>query len=287
MVALGVFDGVHLGHIKILKGVVLKASSIKGTSIALSFWPHPQNEQSLYSLQHRLRLIGEQGVDVCIVINFSRHFSRISALDFVRNILLKKIGAAFIYVGKNFRFGKNAEGTYRNLKKLSRKFNFKLKVYEKVKINHRLISSTYIRRLIKKGDLVTAEKFLSRPVSILGTVIKGSFLASRLGVPTANINPHHEVIPPGGIYAVRVIFDGRKFKGVCYIGTRPTIKAARVSTHIEVHIFNFKRNIYGRYLEIQFIRKIRNDRKFPSLAILAKEMKKDISVARRLLSSTN
>jgi riboflavin kinase/FMN adenylyltransferase len=131
---------------------------------------------------------------------------------------------------------------------------------------------------------------LGRPVSLLGTVIKGMSLATRLGFPTANINPHHEVLPPSGIYAVRVIFNDTKLGGACYIGTRPTVKAysselkpQSLLRHIEVHIFNFRKNIYGKYLEIQFIKKIREDKKFRSFDILAKQVRKDIAFTKRLI----
>jgi len=217
VVALGVFDGVHLGHRSILKAVVDKARSIKGTSIVVTFWPHPQKEGSIYSLEHRLRLIGGIGVDTCIVISFNKRFAQIQADNFIRDILVNKIGAQHIYIGCNFRFGRKAEGDLKTLEKLSSICNFKVKAFDIVKINNQPISSTYIRRLITRGELNSAGKLLSRPVSVLGTVIKGSSLASRLGFPTANINPHHEVLPPSGIYAVSVIFNNNKLKGVCYI----------------------------------------------------------------------
>lgn len=284
VVALGVFDGVHRGHIRILRSIATKARSIKGTSIVLTFWPHPQAEKSLYSLEHRLRLIGEQGVDICIVINFNRRFCSMPSFDFVKDILIEKIGANYVYIGENFRFGRNAEGNYRTLRQLSRKFHFKLRVFKVIKMGRKQVSSTYIRNLITKGDLTGAKKLLSRSVSILGTVIKGNFLGRKIGFPTANINPHHEVIPPDGIYAVRVIFNGRKFKGVCYIGKRPTFQTKNTKTHIEVHIFDFKQNIYAKFLEIQFIKKIREDKKFNSLTALSKEIGKDILIANRIFS---
>ncbi|MDD2689898.1 MAG: bifunctional riboflavin kinase/FAD synthetase [Candidatus Omnitrophica bacterium] len=284
VVALGVFDGVHRGHIKILRAIVTKAHSIRGRSVVLTFWPHPQAEKSLYSLEHRLRLIGEQGVDICIVINFNRQFCGMPAFDFIKDILIEKIGANFIYIGENFRFGRNAEGNYRTLRKLSGKFNFKLKVFKVIKMGGREISSTYIRNLITKGDLPLACKLLSRRVSILGTVIKGNFLGRKIGFPTANINPHHEVVPPNGVYAVRVIFNGKIFKGVCYIGKRPTFQIEKAKIHIEVHIFDFKQNIYAKFLEIQFIKKIRKEKKFDSPASLAKEIRKDASIANRVFS---
>ena len=277
------FDGLHRGHINILKDAVRKARSIKGTSMVVTFWPHPQRQQSLYSLAHRLKLIGSLGIDVCIVINFNKKFACIAASDFVKNILFKKIHAQLIYVGKNFRFGRHAEGDFKTLKKLAKTYNLKLKLFKVIKINNKPISSTYIRNLIKKGELNLAEKLLARPVSILGTVIKGSFWASRLGFPTANINPHHEVIPPSGVYAAKIIFKDNKFDGICYIGNDPTLKLQR-PLHVEVHIFNFKKNIYGKDLEIQFIKKIRAERKFASQIALVAQIKKDITFIKSLFS---
>ena len=282
VVALGVFDGVHLGHRKILDAAVAKARSIGGVCIVLTFWPHPQKEESLYSLEHRLRLIAQLGVDICIVVRFNKRFAGMPAADFIKNILFKKISARYIYVGKNFRFGKGAEGNLKTLERLSKVFKFKLKAFEVARINRLPISSTLIRSLIKKGKLSEAGKLLGRPVSILGTVIKGSSLASRWGFPTANINPHHEVIPPAGIYAARAIYGRKKFNAVCYIGTRPTLGPLPV--HIEVHIFNFNRNIYGEYLEIQFVKKIRKEKKFASSVLLIRQIKKDVARAKKLLT---
>lgn len=290
VVALGVFDGVHRAHRLILRNAVACARRIKGRSIVVTFWPHPQKEESLYSLEHRLRLLGELGIDVCVVINFNKKFAKIPAVDFVKNILFKKIQAYYIYVGKNFRFGKDAEGDFKTLERLSKVYNFKLKGFEVSKINNKPISSTYIRALIKKGDLITAKKLLLRPVSVLGTVIRGGAWGRKLGFPTANINPHHEVLAPSGVYAVKILFNNRKFRGICYIGRKPTFQNLKQryrypkEKHIEVYIFNFKRNIYGEYLETQFIKKIREEKKFPSLHSLAKQVKKDIRIAQALFS---
>lgn len=291
VVALGVFDGVHKGHRFIIKQAVKKARQIKGTSVVLTFHPHPQKEQSLYSLAHRLRLIEELGVDVCIVVKFNPAFSKISAKDFIKDILIAKIGANFIYIGKNFRFGKSAIGDYRLLNKLTGVYNFKLKVFDIIKANHLIISSTYIRRLIKQGNLTAAEKLLQRPVAVFGTVIKGISLARKLGFPTANIDPHHEVLPPSGVYVVKVILDNRVLHGVCNIGIKPTLLAKPdelgdgPQKHIEVYILDFNRNIYGKDLEIQFIRKIRDEKKFASISLLARQIKKDIGFSRKIIPS--
>jgi len=283
VVALGVFDGAHRGHRVILEATVIKARSIKGTSVVVTFWPHPQKEESLYSLEHRLRLIEEIGIDVCIVINFNQKFAKLSAVDFITDILLKKINAHDICVGRNFRFGRNAEGDFRTLEGLSKRHHFKLKLFKVLKIRHHPISSTNIRSLIKKGKLDLARKLLTRPVSVLGTVIRGASLGRKLGVPTANIEAHHEVIPPEGVYAVKIIFKNKKFNGVCYIGPKPRFLFQDIPTprrqttrNIEVYIFNFGKNIYGEKIEIRFIKKIRNPIRFSSLLTLTSQIKKDV-----------
>lgn len=290
VVALGVFDGVHRGHRHILKETAKKAQAIKGTSVVVSFYPHPQKERSLYSLEHRLKLIGELGIDACVIIKFNAKFQAMPAVDFMKNILIARLGARYIYVGKNFRFGKSAEGDLALLDKLSSVYNYKLRAFDVIKINHRTISSTYIRKLISEGKLKLAQKLLSRPVTVLGTVIKGLSLARQLGFPTANIDPHHEILPPSGVYIVKVILNKRIFDGVCNIGKKPTLLTkpdelgSGPQKQIEVYIFDFNKDIYGNDLEIRFIRKLRDEKKFASLGHLAAQIKKDIKRSRNILS---
>lgn len=283
VVALGVFDGLHLGHRNILQAAVKKARQIKGTSLVLTFFPHPQKKESLYSLGHRLRLIAELGLDVCIVVNFSRGFAKISPQDFIGKILFKKIKASFVYVGRNFRFGNQAAGDYRLLVKEARKYKIGVKIFNVEKSGALTISSTAIRRLIKKSKIKEAQALLGRRVSVLGTVTRGSRMGRLLGFPTANIRAHHEIIPPVGIYAVEIVFSKKKYKGACYIGSRPTIYPKNKTLGIEVHIFNFHKNIYGKVLEIQFIKLIRLDRRFANLKDLSAQIKKDLISCRKAL----
>lgn len=290
VLALGVFDGVHYAHKKILAAAVRKAKQIKGTSVALTFWPHPKDKESIYSLDHRLNLISKLGIDKTIVINFNKRFSSLEAEDFIRIILADKIGARYIYVGRNFRFGRGAEGTCATLKKLSGEYDFEIKIFDIIKTGSRPISSTFIRNLISRGRIKDAKKLLSRPVSILGTVIKGVSWGKKLGFPTANLDAHHEVLPACGVYAAKAILDNKIFSAICYIGKRPDFlrlksKAKKSnSKNIEVHIFNFHKNIYGKFLEVQFIKKIREARKFTAPKPLINQIKKDVSIAKKLLS---
>jgi riboflavin kinase / FMN adenylyltransferase len=282
VVALGVFDGLHLGHRRVLQAAVQQARRINGTSVVLTFWPHPQKKESLYSLKHRLRLIAQLGVEVTIVVKFSSSFAKISARDFIAGMLVKKIGADFVYVGKNFRFGRGGSGDYRLLINSAKQNRFTVKIFEIVKSGNATISSTQIRRLIKNFKIRQAQVLLGRPVSVSGTVIAGSRLGRILGFPTANIRPLHEVIPPAGIYCVRIIFSKKIYDGICYIGTRPTLKHKIKARRIEVHIFGFHKNIYGRMLEVQFIKLIRLDKKFSSLAALTAQIQKDIAACRKI-----
>ncbi|MBU4346143.1 MAG: bifunctional riboflavin kinase/FAD synthetase [Candidatus Omnitrophica bacterium] len=288
VVALGIFDGMHRAHRQILKYVVRLSRRIKGKSIVVTFWPHPQKEGSLYSLEHRLKLISQLGIEVCIVMKFNKEFSRILAGDFIKDILMRKIGAHYICVGKNFRFGKATKGNFKTLDRLSRIYNFKLKVFDVIKINHKPISSTYVRRLISRGDLASAQRLLCHPVAVMGSVIKGVSLGRGLGFPTANINPHHEILPPSGVYTVKVIFNNKKLNGVCYIGRKSAFKnhsfpVKQKTKCIEVHIFNFKKSIYGKNLEIEFIKRIRGEKRFACHQDLAEQIKKDVALAKKVI----
>jgi riboflavin kinase/FMN adenylyltransferase len=285
VVAVGVFDGVHKAHRLIITSAVKLARQRKAKALVLTFWPHPQGQASLNSLAHRLRLIEELKADICVVIRFNRNFAKTSAEDFVKDILVKRLNAGVVFIGENFRFGRNAEGDVQLLEKLSLFYGFVVRSFKVFKTGRAVISSTLIRKLISSGELKAAERILMRPVSVLGTVIKGASLGAKLGFPTANISAHHEVLPPAGIYAVRVVVNMRNYSGICYIGKRPTFHSDKQS--IEVHIFNFKKNIYGQDLEIQFLRKIRGEKKFAHPQALIKQIKKDIVKAKVFFSSRN
>ena len=292
VLTIGVFDGVHLGHKDIIDRTVRRAKALGLDSVALTFDPHPARAlrhasgvSSLISLGHRINLIGNLGVDLIVVLNFTKHISSMSAEEFVKNILVDKLRAKEVHVGEGFRFGRGAASGVNTLRKLAAKYGFALREAKSVKINGRVVSSSLIRRFIGRGDINTASRFLGRSVAVFGTVVSGASLAKQLGYPTANLNPHHEVIPPAGVYAVLVKYMGRMFKGVLNIGLRPTFYSPRdEEPAIEVHIFDFAKKIYGKGLEVFFVKKIRDEVKFKDKDALVSQIQKDEKVARCILS---
>jgi len=292
VVAVGVFDGVHAAHRAIIAAAVRYARRNRTLCVVLTFWPHPRGEQSLYSLTHRLRIIEELGVDVCVVVTFTRGFAALSPLGFVNTILARQLGACKVFVGENFRFGKNAAGDAALLTLLAKSAGIGVTVFSRIMIAGRVVSSSLLRRLITAGKLEAARRMLLRPVSVFGNVVRGSGRGKALGYPTANIDPHHEVTPPAGIYAVMVVLGRARYQGLCYIGTRSTFAAQKNKGRrtkktkkraplccIEVHMLGFTKNIYGKTLEVQFIKKIRGDKKFFSAEALIRQIKKDIQKA--------
>lgn len=283
VVVMGVFDGVHRGHRYLIKKALSASRNLNKKLVCITFYPHPKGEPCLISLKHRLNLIAQLGVSRCVVIRFSKSFSRISAQGFIKNILAKMFRPRLIFVGENFHFGYKASGTVRLLKHFEKDFGYKVRAVKELTLAGEKISSRALRALITSGQLKEAEKLLGRPVAVLGTVIKGIKRGRLIGYPTANINPHHEVLPKEGVYAVRVLYRKRKYNGLCNIGRRPTFCRAIDSKTIEAHLFNFKKNIYGQDLEIQFVGKIRDEKKFPSLSSLAAQIHKDTLQAAYLL----
>ncbi len=311
---IGMFDGVHLAHQSIIKEVVRKAKASEGTSIVLTFSLHPSKilkkwptASLITSLAHRIDLIKRLGVDICLLLDFNKEFSRMPAKDFIKHILIDVIGINYLAVGQGFRFGKDRAGTYSLLRKFSKMHGFKLRRINSVKINGKIISSSRIRAFIQRGKINQAAGLLGRDFSILGKVTKGNARGRILGYPTANIAPLQEIVPLAGVYAVFVKLDNKIFPGILNIGKRPTFRQETsclaspdtqdfslrsfsgwesalsfpipskkiTSDTIEVHIFNFRKNIYGRKLEVFFIQRIRPEKKFSSREELVKQIKKD------------
>lgn len=291
VVTIGVFDGVHLGHKAIIRRTVDFARKAGLASVVITFDPHPakivktlSGVPSLISLKHRARLIEELGADILLVVKFTRAFSKMPAERFVKDVLVGKFRVKRLCVGEDFCFGKDAAADMDTLRKLSARYGFKLTVIKQVRLSGRVISSSAIRELIAAGKLDQAKRLLGRPVSVLGTVVRGSGIARGLGCPTANVNPHHEVIPPRGVYAVKAFFGGKGFGSILNIGFRPTFYSSRdKEPTIEVHLFGFKGNLYNKDIEVYFVKKLRDEVRFRSESELARQIAKDMKTARRLL----
>jgi len=284
------FDGVHLAHRKIIKAVVQRAKILEGTSIVLTFSLHPSKilkkwpaASLITSLEHRIDLIKRLNVDICLLLDFNREFSKMPAEDFIKHALIDAVGIDYLIVGEGFRFGKDRKGTYSLLRKLSKIYGFKVRRISPIKINGKIISSSRIRTLIQRGKISEASGLLGREFSILGKVKKGNARGRILGYPTANIAPLQEIVPLAGVYAVFVKLDNKIFPGILNIGKRPTFRSKkRISDTIEVHIFNFRKNIYGQKLEVFFIQRIRSEKKFVSREQLVKQIRKDEQKAKRI-----
>lgn len=293
VVTVGVFDGVHAGHRLIIRAAVMEARRMGLKSVAITFDPHPskvlsprRNVPALISPEHRIRLIEALGIDILLLVKFTEAFAGMSPEKFVENILVDKFKMKEICVGENFYFGRGGRAGMAALRSMARRRGFSVRIIKPLKSSGRVISSSRIRSLITAGKLRAASRILGRGVSVFGTVIKGARLARELGYPTANLNPHHEVIPPSGVYAVTVKISGRFYGGVLNIGVRPTFYAPRDrETAIEVHLFGFRSDIYGRDVEVYFIKKIRDEIRFKSGRLLIEKIKNDAGRAKRILLS--
>lgn len=292
VIAIGVFDGVHLGHKEVITKVVGRAKLLNLKSVVITFDPHPlkalhpgSNIPSLISLKHRIRLIEKLGADILIIVKFTPSLSKLTPEEFVKRILVDKALIKEIFVSKNFYFGRGARGGVDTLKAFAEKFGFRVNVIKPLKIGGIVVSSTRIRKLISRGDIIKASRFLGRPVSVLGTVVRGLALARVLGYPTANVNPHHEVMPPEGVYAVMVRFGKSLLKGVLNIGTKPTFYGSRDrEPTIETHIFDFNKRIYGKDIEILFVKKIRDELRFKNPEDLTRQIRRDKESAKAILA---
>jgi riboflavin kinase/FMN adenylyltransferase len=283
VVALGTFDGVHLGHQRILKDTVSYARRKKLKSIAITFDPHPQQLiiperglKLLTTLAERKELLKKMGIEQVKVFKFNKAMQKLSYKDFVVKCLVAKLKAAVIFVGFDFAFGHARLGDVRGLRKLSRKCGFTVKVVRPVKINHSAIKSSLIRDLVSHGNFNRAIHFLGHPYSLTGKVIRGTGRGKQLEIPTANLKvDKHKLIPQHGVYVGKV---NRK-KCVVNIGARPTFGAG--GTAVEVHILGFFRNLYGKNLKVDLYRKIRDEIQFSDVKELKEQIAKDIAICRR------
>ena len=293
VLAIGVFDGLHVGHQKLIKAAVKKAKSLGGPAIVMTFSPHPVQVLKpkdylpfVVSLPHRLKLIEQLDVMACVVVHFTKRFSQVAAEEFVKNYLVERINPTEIFVGNDFRFGKDRRGTIEYFKEAGRKYGFKVNTVFPVKGGRSKIGSSRIRRLITDGKLYAAKHFLGRNVSIMGKVVRGDRRGKGLGFPTANIHPENSVVPPIGVYATYVVIDHKRFKGMANIGRRPSFKKKNNNINVEVHIFDFRKTLYGKEITVEFVKKIRNEKVFDLSEQLIAQLKRDEIRSRAILKAS-
>jgi riboflavin kinase/FMN adenylyltransferase len=292
-VAIGVFDGVHLGHQQVIARARDDARLHGGLSIVLTFDPHPirvlrpdQAPLLLTSTAHKLALIEQLGVDACLLLTFDKQFAETPAEQFVATLAAPGNQLREICVGTRFRFGHNRAGDVRLLEKLAATAGFTLKEITSVHTTGgEMISSTALRQHVLGGDLDRAALMLGRPFSILGTVQRGDGVGRQLGYPTANVDPHNEALPPNGVYAIRARLGNETLPGIVNIGIRPTFAERQHDRLLEAHLFDFNRDIYNQDIEVIFVKHLRAEQKFASVAALRLQIAADEQTARQLLSS--
>lgn len=289
-VTIGSFDGLHLGHDQIFSDLKKIAKQKHLKSVVISFYPHPaeilvNKDVPLLTLPHEKRqLMEEKGIDYFIVMPFTKELSELGYVDFVQGILINKIQMKHLLVGYDHALGKNRQGTYNNLHKLSETLNFGIEKVEAVKLGLEVASSTLIRAFIESGQLKRANHFLGRSYNIIGRVEKGDARGRTLGFPTANIavENHRKLLPKTGVYFVEVKHSGSNYFGMCNVGKNPTFSGK--TKRVEVHIFDFSKSIYDDELCVSFLKFVREEEAFENVNALKNQLINDEAICRSLIN---
>lgn len=292
VVTSGTFDGVHRGHQTILARLTEVARSSNGQSVLITYWPHPrtvvsndsQDLKLLSTLDEKIALIEAAGVDHLVVIPFTRSFSQLTSEQYIRQILIEKIGTGKLVIGYDHRFGRDREGGFEYIQAHQRAYGFTVEEIPRQDIDAVGISSSKIRAALDAGDVKTANLFLGRPYSLTGTIVKGRQLGRTIGFPTANmqVDDPTKLIPANGVYAVDVLYNDQVLGGMLNIGFRPTV--AGTNQTIETYIFDFDKDIYGEHLTLHFREFLRPEQKFNGLPALMEQLKQDETTARNALT---
>ena len=288
VVTIGTFDGVHIGHKKIIKRLVKLAKEKKLQALVLTFFPHPrvvvQNDSKMKlinTIDEKFELLKFMGIDHLVVKEFTKSFSRLSALEYVRDILVNELKAKHIIVGYDHHFGRNRTANIEDLREFGVFYGFDVTEIDSQEIDNVTVSSTKIRNALIQGKIIKANKFLGYNFSLTGCVVKGNGLGNTLSFPTANlrIDESYKLIPKKGVYLVKSFFSGEKFYGMMNIGNKPTVSNSK-ETHIEVHFFNLSTNLYNHKIKVELLDYLRKEIKFSNIESLKKQLKIDESNAK-------
>lgn len=292
VVTIGTFDGMHLGHRAILKRVVETAKKENLDSVVLTFFPHPrmvlqQNSdiKLLNTIEERSELLEKTGLDHLVIHPFTHAFSRLTALEYVRDILVNSLKAKKIIIGYDHRFGRNRNADIEDLKEFGRTYHFEVEEISVKEIDDVAISSTKIRKALEAGDIETANNYLGYNFMISGEVVKGKAIGRTINYPTANLKlkENYKLIPKNGVYVVQSFINGEMVFGITSIGTNPTVGGTEKT--IETHFLDFKDDLYGKEITIEFLKHIRNEETFASIEILRQEIIKDENFAKQFLKN--
>lgn len=284
--AIGVFDGVHLGHQAVISTSAEHSRAANGTPVIVTFDPHPEKvlrpeaaPHLLTATRHKIALIRNRGVEHLLIVNFDKQFAAMEPEDFAQQLVRHARPLREICVGHEWAFGKNRRGNLELLKTLGATFNFDVVGIPPVSVNGELVSSTAIRKAVQAGDLSKAGAMLGRDYTILGTVVRGDNLGKKIGFPTANLSAHNEQFPPDGVYFAEATLNGAAYPGVINLGYRPTVSSDHERV-LEIYLLNFDRDIYGEDLEVRFIRYLRPEKKFENVDALVRQIEIDVAQAR-------
>ncbi len=292
ILTIGNFDGVHLGHQRLMLDLTERAAAIGGTPTVMTFHPHPLQvlapsnaPRQIQTLGQKLATVESLGIRLAIVIPFDLELARTSARDFVNAILWEKSRPSEIYVGPNFAFGHRREGSFNLLKEMGEEKGFFVGRIHQVQFRGSRVSSTGIRQALLAGQAGLARRLLGRPYCLEGRIVHGTATGAGIRVPTANLETVNELIPRKGVYVTRLATGGRRLAAVTNIGVRPTISGAVPSapTSIETHVLDFHEDLYGREVSLEFLVRLRDERRFPNVGALVAQIEKDIRKARRYL----
>ena len=291
VVTSGTFDGVHIGHQKILRRVIECARQNNGQSVVITYWPHPRlvlfpedNDLKLLStIEERIEQLRNFGVDYLLIIPFTKEFSRTSSRSFITDVIVRTINTKVLVIGYDHRFGKNREGSFENLKARSAQYGFEVEEIPRQDVDDIGVSSTKIRKALEDGDVETASRYLGRYYTFSSEVVEGNKLGRTIGYPTANLAPptNHKLIPANGVYAVWVKLDEEQYAGMMNIGLRPTVDGKQLT--LEVHILNFDRDIYGSVITVEFVEQLRQEQKFEGLEELKTQLAADKEATKQAL----
>jgi len=284
-VTLGVFDGMHQGHLSVLNLTCKTGTRLNIDKIVVTFANHPEkllnchSPEMILTLEHRLRLIERCGVDLTVIIPFNEEIRIMPAIIFLNSFLIEKLNCQAIILGRDTAFGRNREGDFNFLSLHKDKFGFEVQRTPEVKVREKIISSTRIRQAIRNGELSWVEEMLGRELSFMGKVIAGDGRGRKIGFPTANLDCSNAILPPAGVYSVKVLHNKVTRRGVMNIGVRPTFYhgASKMVTTVEVHLPNFTGDLYEKNLEVFIARKIRDEKRFNSVAELIEAINQDIA----------